>query len=138
MNIEDVATPQAFRRAPSRVHDFYNARRRQLLSDAITPNPAHLALSKLQQSCPAHITLVTQNIDDLHERAGSTNVIHMHGELLKARCISCEQTTAWTGDLSTYLACPHCGLSGVMRPDVVWFGEMPMHMELIYTRLRAG
>lgn len=136
VNVEDVATPGAFARNPARVQEFYNQRRRQLLSGAVHPNQAHIALANLQQSWAGSVTLVTQNIDDLHERTGSPRVIHMHGELLKARCNYCGETNACSGDLSTSSKCPHCGAVGTMRPDVVWFGEMPMHMGEIETALK--
>jgi NAD-dependent deacetylase len=136
VNLEDVATPEAFIRSPALVHDFYNARRRQLLSSEIRPNEAHVALTWLQRSWRGGFTLITQNIDDLHERAGSSNVVHMHGELLKARCNHCRSSTQWTADLSTGTKCPSCGVSGGMRPDVVWFGEMPLQMGMAEERLR--
>ncbi len=139
VRIEDVATPEAFSRDPARVHDFYNARRGGLLNPAVQPNAAHVALAKLEQAWPGDVLLVTQNIDDLHERAGSKRLIHMHGEMLKARCTLCDAVTPWRQDLSTETACPSCAGSGGMRPDVVWFGEMPYEMERIYAALaRCG
>jgi len=131
VRIEDVATPDAFRRDPARVHDFYNRRRRALLDPAIQPNAAHAALARLEAEWPADVLVVTQNIDDLHERAGSHNVLHMHGELLKARCDRCGDARPWREDLGVALPCPACGRAGGMRPHVVWFGEMPFHMEEI-------
>jgi NAD-dependent deacetylase len=131
-----LATPQAFARDPTTVLAFYDARRRNLLN--AKPNPAHFALARLEQGLPARggrLTLVTQNIDDLHERAGSKRVLHMHGELLKARCQICGATTIWPRDLNIDDACPECGHSGVLRPDVVWFGELPLHLDAIYTAL---
>ena len=138
VNVEDVATPEAFIRNPALVHDFYNARRRKLLSSGIDPNEAHAALRKLQGSWRGEFTLVTQNIDDLHERAGSLKVVHMHGELLKARCNQCRNSVQWTSDLSTATRCSNCGISGHMRPDVVWFGEMPMHMGMLEEALQKA
>ena len=135
VNIEDVATPGAFSRNPERVHEFYNKRRHQLLSGTVHPNRAHIALADLERSRPGRVTLVTQNIDDLHKRAGSAGVIHMHGELLKARCTRCAQRVEWCADLTTSSLCPRCGAPGAMRPDVVWFGEMPMHMDKIEAAL---
>ncbi len=126
---QKLATPEAFATAPHRVHEFYNARRRNLL--AAKPNEAHAALARLEAELGGTLTLVTQNIDDLHEKAGSRDVVHMHGELLKARCIACRAVFAWREDLTTQVACPGCRRAGGMRPDVVWFGEMPMHMDLI-------
>lgn len=133
--IEDVATPEAFARDPEAVHAFYNARRRGLLDVAIQPNAAHRALAELEQRWPGPVLLVTQNIDDLHERAGSRNLIHMHGEILKARCTACGSVRPWRDDLSTDLPCPACANAGGMRPDVVWFGEMPLAMDRIYAAL---
>lgn len=137
VRIEDVATPQAFRDNPLRVHDFYNARRQQLLESDIQPNPAHLALARLQRDWPGEVLLVTQNIDDLHERGGSASVLHMHGELLKARCTHCHVVAEWRAPLSVGTACPSCGHAAGLRPHVVWFGEMPLEMERIYTALDA-
>jgi NAD-dependent deacetylase len=131
VNVEDVATPQGFARNPGLVHAFYNARRRQLLADAVHPNDAHLALARLQRAWKGRLLLVTQNIDDLHERAGSVDVIHIHGELLKARCGRCQRTVRSTGDLSTETRCSSCNVAGAMRPHVVWFGEMPMHSDRV-------
>lgn len=128
-SVEDVATPEAFRRNPVMVHDFYNARRRAHAS--VKPNAAHAALARLERDHPALVTLVTQNIDALHEAAGSENLIHMHGELLKALCALCGARHPWPGDLSQSVHCPACGKRHGMRPDVVWFGEMPYHMEAI-------
>ena len=98
---------------------------------------AHLALARLQREWPAGVLLVTQNIDDLHERAGSANVLHMHGELTKARCLDCDQPIPWSGDLDTAAACPDCGRLGRLRPHVVWFGEVPIGMEEIGDALAA-
>jgi NAD-dependent deacetylase len=135
VRIEDVATPEAFRRDPARVHDFYNRRRRALLDPAIRPNPAHDALARLEAEWPAQVLVVTQNIDNLHERAGTQNLLHMHGELLKSRCDRCGDTRPWRDDLDTDLACPACGRAGGLRPHVVWFGEMPFHMDEINAAL---
>jgi len=132
-DIEEVATPEAFARNPVLVHAFYNQRRSGLRD--VAPNAAHLALARLELEHPGEVTIVTQNIDALHEAAGSKRLIHMHGELLKAFCAHCEARHPWHEDLSTSITCPACGRSGGMRPDVVWFGEMPYHMEEIYTRL---
>lgn len=136
--IEDVATPEAFARDPERVHAFYNARRAQLRDPAIQPNAAHQALARLAALWPAPFLLVTQNVDDLHDRAmrGATrHLLHMHGELMKARCLHCQAVSRWEEDLSTATPCPRCGQAGGMRPDVVWFGEMPYGMELIEAAL---
>lgn len=133
--IEDVATPEAFARDPALVHDFYNARREGLMDPAVQPNAAHLALARLEREWPAEVLLVTQNIDDLHERAGSRNLIHMHGELLKARCRLCDAIHPWARAIAIDTQCPACGQSGGMRPHVVWFGEMPLMMDTIYESL---
>ncbi len=131
VRIEDVATPQAFARDPARVHEFYNMRRRVLASGQVQPNAAHRALARLEAEWPGEVHIVTQNIDNLHEAAGSQNLIHMHGELLKARCASCRAVHAWTEDLDRGVPCPACAEAGALRPHVVWFGEMPLEMERI-------
>jgi NAD-dependent deacetylase len=135
VRIEDVATPEAFARDPERVHAFYNARRRGLLAENVQPNPAHLALARLEAAWPGEVLLVTQNIDDLHERAGSRNLIHMHGEILKARCLACGNAQPWHDDLDPGSVCPACATPGRLRVDVVWFGEMPYHLERIFAAL---
>ncbi|MGE5260587.1 MAG: NAD-dependent deacylase [Actinomycetota bacterium] len=133
-NIEEVATPEGFSRNPVKVHDFYNLRRRRH-ADA-KPNAAHHALAKLERSYKGEVLTVTQNIDALHEAAGTKNLIHMHGELGKALCAHCWSSFPWLGDLSIETPCPACGLAA-MRPDVVWFGEMPREMDRIYEALGA-
>ena len=127
-HVDEVATPEGFAADPRLVHAFYDARRQAVA--AVEPNPAHKALARLEQFFGDHLTLVTQNIDDLHERAGSQNVIHMHGELRSALCIVCGGRIEWTGPMSNDPACPGCGEAG-LRPDVVWFGEVPYYMEAI-------
>lgn len=139
VRIEDVATPEAFVRDPDRVHAFYNARRRGLLADDVLPNAAHRALAKLEAGWPGGVLVVTQNIDDLHERAGAKNLIHMHGELLKARCSACGNISDCREDLGVAQACTACGQMGGLRPHVVWFGEMPLAMDRIEKALlKAG
>ncbi|MCO1334619.1 NAD-dependent protein deacylase [Microbulbifer sp. OS29] len=133
--LEDVATPEAFDRNPEQVQKFYNERRQQLLSTEITPNPAHKALAKLEKHFLGSFLLVTQNIDDLHERAGSQNLIHMHGELLKARCSLSGKIFSLTSSLSVTDTCTCCRQRGALRPQVVWFGEIPLQMETIYRQL---
>ncbi|GJL91929.1 NAD-dependent deacylase [Hyphococcus sp.] len=126
----DVATPAGFAANPALVHDFYNQRRRGLPN--AKPNAAHVALAKLEKELAAlggALTLITQNVDDLHERGGSQNVLHMHGELLKAECALCDQICICCHDLSVESKCAACGRTGAMRPHVVWFGEMPRHMD---------
>ena len=132
--IDDVASPEGYLRNPSLVHNFYNARRRQLLT-GLQPNAGHIALARLQQEFPGTVTLVTQNIDNLHELAGSPQVWHMHGELLKSRCTRSDKTWPCDIDVDTGSVCTCCGLPGTLRPHVVWFGEMPLYMDLIYREL---
>lgn len=129
--IEDVATPGGFARNPKKVLDFYNARRRQLLSPAVRPNPAHQALARLERESLEPVLVITQNVDDLHERAGTRNLLHMHGELLKARCSSCRAVMQWGRDMFPEDGCPECGRTGTLRPHIVWFEEMPLHMDTI-------
>jgi len=133
--IEDVATPEAFDRNPDLVHRFYNERRAQLLSDTIQPNAAHIALAHLEKSFPGKVLIVTQNIDNLHERAGSTNLIHMHGELLNVRCTQTNAIFRINGPCYTQDSCECCNMTSTLRPDIVWFGEMPMEMNRIYSEL---
>jgi NAD-dependent deacetylase len=135
--VEDVATPEAFARDPDLVQRFYDMRRASIQTKQ--PNAAHHALARLERALPAlvpgaRVTLVTQNVDDLHERAGSQNVIHMHGEHLKAWCTACDARIGWTGPLIDRPPCPACG-SAALRPDIVWFGEMPYRMDDIHTAL---
>jgi NAD-dependent deacetylase len=143
--IEDVATPEGFERDPELVHRFYNGRRRQLLGDqqqaAVQPNPAHESLTLFQSRIldlgPAFdFLLVTQNVDDLHERAGTKDVCHMHGELLKMRCKKSGRVHCWMEDCTPETPCPCCYESGTLRPHIVWFGEVPFHLDDITQRLR--
>ncbi|MGY6548455.1 MAG: NAD-dependent deacylase [Roseinatronobacter sp.] len=127
-----VATPEGFARDPALVHEFYNARRANCLQAA--PNPAHLALAQLQAARPAQVTLVTQNVDDLLERAGARDVIHMHGELRRALCAGCGARWDASAVLQPDAPCPACGARKT-RPDVVWFGEIPYHMARIEAAL---
>jgi len=135
--VEDVATPEAFARDPRKVHDFYNLRRRNLLSGHVRPNAAHAALAELERRWPSEFLLVTQNVDDLHERAGSRKLIHMHGEMRKARCAACGAVIVNDVDLSVETICAACTRPGFMRPQVVMFGEMPLEMERIGAGLAA-
>ncbi len=137
VRLEDVATPEAFERDPARVHAFYNARRGALLSGDIGPNPAHAALACLEAEWPGEVLLVTQNIDNLHERAGSRNLLHMHGEILKARCQGCHEVTPWATDMDGDTLCPACGRAGGLRVHVVWFGEMPFEMDRIFSAIEV-
>lgn len=133
--VEDVATPEAFLRNPAMVHDFYNERRQGLMSDDVTPNAAHKALGTLQDQWAGDVTIVTQSIDNLHERGGSKNVIHMHGEIFKSLCVFCLEKFAQKEDSSIESACPACSKTSGVRPDIVWFGEIPYHMDVIERRL---
>lgn len=131
-----LATPQAFTRNPQEVHAFYNARREGLLQ--AKPNAAHQALGQLEAALTnsgGQLFLCTQNIDDLHERGGSQNVVHMHGELLKARCIHCMAVSVWRDDLNVTDACPACQRREALRPHVVWFGETPFQLDVINAAL---
>ncbi len=134
-----LATPEAFARDPETVLAFYDSRRRNLIN--AKPNAAHFALARLEGALGARggsLALVTQNIDDLHERAGSRKVIHMHGELLKARCLHCDSVRLWPHDLTPAHVCPDCGGKGGLRPHVVWFGEMPLRLDDIGQALRRA
>lgn len=135
--IEEVATPEGFAADPALVHRFYNDRRAQLLTDGITPNAAHVALACLEAEFDGEVLLVTQNIDDLHERAGSRDAVHMHGELLRSRCLRCRAVVESRSSVDATTACPRCGLVGGLRPHVVWFGEVPLEMERIFAALEA-
>ncbi len=125
----EVATPEGFARNPVLVHEFYNMRRNAHAT--VRPNAAHEALARLERAYPGEVWVVTQNVDALHEGAGSRNLIHMHGELFRALCGACEASRPWSDDMSIETPCPQCGRKGAMRPDVVWFGEMPYQMERI-------
>ncbi|WP_307743663.1 Sir2 family NAD+-dependent deacetylase [uncultured Pantoea sp.] len=137
-HVEDVATPEGFQRDPALVQRFYNARRQQLQQAEIQPNVAHLALAELEQVLGDNFLLVTQNIDNLHERAGNSRVLHMHGELLKVRCVTSGQVIEWSGDITPDDRCTCCQFPSALRPHVVWFGEMPLGMEQIYQALEQA
>jgi len=132
--VEEVATPEAFKRDPALVHKFYNARRATL--SEVASNRAHIALARLEAEWPGEFLLVTQNVDNLHERAGSTRLIHMHGENTKAWCLGCDERSPWVGPMDESASCPKCGRGGLLRPDIVWFGEMPYEMDSIEEALR--
>ncbi len=134
--VEDVATPEAFQRDPKLVHRFYNARRQNLGN--VKPNAAHIALARLETGHPGSVTLVTQNVDNLHEQAGSSNLLHMHGELLRARCRACASVFDWPEDMDDETPCPSCAARPALRPHIVWFGEMPFHMEEIDAALNQA
>jgi NAD-dependent deacetylase len=127
--IEDVATPEGFARDPVLVQRFYDARRAALRT--VKPNAAHLALARLDDEWQGKLLIVTQNVDDLHERnGGAKRLVHMHGELLRARCAACQASVEWATALVDTPPCPGCGVAA-LRPDIVWFGEMPYHLEAI-------
>ena len=132
--VEDVATPGAFLADPKLVHSFYDARRANL--DTVKPNPAHEALARLDLEWPEELLLVTQNVDDLHERAGSKRLLHMHGELNSAWCVACDERSPSPRTLLDGPRCPACG-EAELRPDIVWFGEMPYEMERIEAALQS-
>ena len=132
--VEDVATPEAFRRDPELVHAFYDARRARL--GQVEPNQAHRGLARLDAEWPGDLLIVTQNVDDLHERAGASRVLHMHGELKSAWCLACDERQPWSGDMGEDASCKLCGENGRVRPDIVWFGEMPYEMDRIEEALR--
>lgn len=131
---EDVATPEAFARDPDLVLGFYDMRRAAIQEKQ--PNAAHFALARLDAEWPGELLIVTQNIDDLHERAGANRVLHMHGQHLNAWCTACDVRSPWRGSLSDRPRCPECG-EAALRPDVVWFGEMPYRMDDIHAALRS-
>lgn len=133
--VEDVATPEGFARDPDLVLRFYDMRREAIQTKQ--PNPAHEALARLDRDWDGELLIVTQNVDDLHERAGAGRVLHMHGTHLKAWCTACDARTPWTGPMIDRPACPECGARS-LRPDVVWFGEMPYEMDRIHTALRQA
>lgn len=130
--VQDVATPEAFQRNPDLVYRFYNERRRSLSS--VEPNAAHRALVRLEREWLGDVLLVTQNVDDLHDRAGSRRLIHMHGELLQGRCQACGAVLRWEGDMDATSRCTRCS-KGPLRPHIVWFGELPLEMDRIYEAL---
>lgn len=133
--IEDVATPEGFARNPALVHRFYNQRR--AAAATAEPNAAHRALARLEAAGAHQVLIVTQNVDDLHERAGSQNLIHMHGTLNGALCAACGHRWPAPSEMNKTQSCPACGKPAT-RPDIVWFGEMPYRMEEIWTALRAA
>jgi NAD-dependent deacetylase len=136
--IEDVASPEGFARNPDLVQAFYNQRRQQLSDQLVQPNAAHRALARLEQEWGGEFLLVTQNVDDLHERAGSRKMVHMHGELLSAWCTNCDDRARWSADLSHQDQCPSCQARGKLRPDIVWFGELPYQLGRIREALEAS
>jgi NAD-dependent deacetylase len=133
--VEDVATPEGFARDPDLVLRFYDMRRAAIQEKL--PNAAHDALARLDAAWNGELLIVTQNVDDLHERAGARRVLHMHGTHLNAWCTHCDTRSPWRGPLIDRPPCPRCG-ARALRPDVVWFGEMPYEMERIYAAIRQA
>jgi len=134
--VEHICTPEALERDPALVHHFYNQRRAALAT--VAPNAAHDALARLEQAWSGDLLIVTQNVDDLHERAGSRRIIHMHGALNSALCAACGKRQPWRGDLPPGASCAFCA-DPALRPDIVFFGEVPYHMDRIEAALaRAG
>ncbi|MFK7978152.1 MAG: NAD-dependent deacylase [Halioglobus sp.] len=131
----EIATPEAFARDPALVYHFYNARRNQL--ESVAPNIAHEALARLQREFDGEVFLVTQNVDDLHERGGSEQVCHMHGELRSVLCTHCAQAMSSEHDYDDSTVCPRCSVAGGLRPDIVWFGEVPYFMDAIEKQLAS-
>ena len=136
-HVDDVATLEGFARNPQLVYAFYNQRRRQLLTPEISPNAAHSALAKFEHEFGGEFLLVTQNVDNLHERAGSENLIHMHGELLKMSCLNSKLIFDVSEDFDYDTQCRCCRSAGNLRPHVVWFGEMPLQMNRINRALET-
>ncbi|TPG55170.1 NAD-dependent deacylase [Sphingomonas glacialis] len=133
--VEDVCTPEALTHDPELVHRFYDARRAALAR--VEPNPAHRALARLDAEWDGELLIVTQNVDDLHERAGARRLLHMHGELQSALCSACDVRTRWLGAMPPWAVCPACG-AAALRPDIVFFGEMPYGMDTIERALGSA
>jgi NAD-dependent deacetylase len=134
-SIEEVATPEGFQNNAELVYRFYNQRRKQLLDPLVKPNKAHLALAKLENALADNFVLITQNVDNLHQRGGNKNVLHMHGSLLSARCLNSHESTVMVEDVDDSSRCSCCHPGHGLRPDIVWFGEMPQYMGQIDTLL---
>lgn len=132
--VEDVATIEAFERNPAYVHEFYNDLKKELA--AARPNAAHLAITRLQQEYPADISVITQNVDTLHEKAGNQNIYHIHGQINQAVCLNCGHVLETFGDVDTETVCPQCQVSGMMKPNIVFFGENLLCMDEVDTLLR--
>ena len=133
--VEDVATPEAFARDPDLVYRFYNMRRAQLLNGDVMPNAAHRALAKLEEHAGDNFLLITQNVDNLHESAGTKRLLHMHGDLLTARCCRSKKVFVQRDSFDQDTPCPCCQPASRIRPNIVWFGEMPLYMDEIYRAL---
>ena len=127
--VEDVATVEGFQRNPALVHDFYNELKIEI--QKAKPNPAHLAITKLQKEYPGTVSVITQNVDTLHEKAGNTNICHIHGQINQAVCLNCSHILETFGDVDTETTCPQCGISGMMKPNIVFFGENLLGMDKV-------
>ena len=127
--VEDVATVEGFQRNPALVHDFYNELKIEI--QKAKPNPAHLAITKLQKEYPGTVSVITQNVDTLHEKAGNTNICHIHGQINQAVCLNCGHILETFGDVDTETTCPQCGISGMMKPNIVFFGENLLGMDKV-------
>ena len=132
--VKDVATIEAFQRNPAYVHEFYNDLKKEVL--AAKPNAAHQAITRLQKEYPAEVSVITQNVDLLHEKAGNQNVYHIHGQINQAVCLNCGQILETSGDVDTETVCPHCGIGGMMKPNIVFFGENLLYMDKVDELLR--
>ena len=133
--VEDVATIEAYLRNPDYVHQFYNDMRPDLFK--AKPNPAHLAITELQNNCSAQIDIVTQNVDTLHEKAGNKNVYHIHGQINQIVCMNCGHVFETWGDVSSEDKCEQCGISGMLKPNIVFFGEDLLYMDKVNVLLRT-
>lgn len=127
--VEDVATIEGFERNPAYVHEFYNELKQELVK--AKPNAAHLAITRLQKEYPAEISVVTQNVDTLHEKAGNQNIYHIHGQINQAVCLNCGHILETFGDVDTETVCPHCNIVGMMKPNIVFFGENLLCMDKV-------
>ncbi len=127
--VEDVASIEGFERNPALVHDFYNNLKTEI--QQAKPNPAHLAITKLQQKYPATISVITQNVDTLHEKANNENIYHIHGQINQAVCLNCGQILETFGDVDTETTCSSCQTTGMMKPNIVFFGENLLHMNKV-------
>ena len=133
--VEDVATVEGFAKNPEYVHDFYNELKKELYK--AQPNPAHSAITKLQNEYPANISVITQNVDTLHEKAGSKNIFHIHGQINQAVCLNCGHILETFGDVGTETCCSNCKTTGFMKPNIVFFGENLLYMDKVEALLRT-
>ncbi len=133
--VEDVATIEGFQRNPALVHEFYNGLKEEI--QKAKPNAAHLAITELQKNYPGQINVITQNVDTLHEKAGNRNVYHIHGQINQAVCLNCGHILETFGDVDTQTVCPHCQVAGMMKPNIVFFGENLLCMNEVDRLLRS-